>query len=127
MDIEWKEHFTIGHPVIDAEHQQLIDLANEFIKATDQKRLQAVAMQLYKRTREHFSHEEELMRTTQYPDYRRHSERHNRMIVRLNTISADIGNNTVQRAAVESWVNDWIVQHIAHDDARLAAYLKSND
>lgn len=123
MDLEWKDQYAIGHPVIDAEHQHLFALARAFVEATGQRQLQAVAMQLYKHTREHFAHEEQLMRDTQYPDYQRHARRHDRMIARLNDISADIGANATQRAALESWVRTWIVHHVAHDDAHLARHL----
>lgn len=123
MDIIWCDRYAIGHPVIDEEHQTLFRLARAFADATDQKTLQTVTMQLYRHTRSHFAHEEDLMRTLQYPGYREHAEQHNRMITRLNEISALIGRNENHRAALESWVNDWVVQHIAQEDAQLLTYM----
>lgn len=125
MDINWSDRYAIGHALTDAEHQALFALAREFAAATDQKTLQSLFMQLYKHTREHFAHEEALMRTINYPDYRAHMEQHNRMISRLNEISAQIGKNQHRHEALESWVNDWVVQHIAHADTKLESYLKA--
>ena len=124
MDITWNDRYAIGHPVIDAEHQTLFRLAREFMDAPDQKTLQNVAMKLYRHTREHFANEEGLMRAIHYPDYRTHAEQHNRMISRLNEISSHIGKSENHRQALESWVNDWVVQHIAQDDVQLLAYLE---
>lgn len=124
MDIAWNDRYAIGHPIIDVEHQTLFCLAKEFMDAADQNTLQNVAMKLYRHTREHFAHEEGLMRAIHYPDYRAHAEQHNRMISRLNEISSRIGKSESHREALELWVNDWVVQHIANDDVQLMTYLK---
>ncbi len=125
MKIEWRDSYAMGHPVIDSEHKELFTLAQAFLDAQDQKQLQTVAMQLYKHTRAHFAHEEQLMRDTQYPEYQDHARRHDLMIDQLNDISKGIGSNAEQHAALESWVRTWIVNHVAHDDEKLTRYLVS--
>lgn len=125
MDIQWNTRYAIGHAAIDAEHQALFALAREFGAATDQKTLQGLFMRLYKHTREHFAQEESLMREINYPEYRAHMEQHNRMIGQLNDISLQIGKNQYDHAALESWINDWVVKHIAYADTRLESYVKA--
>lgn len=123
MDIQWNDRYAIGHPVIDAEHQALFNLAHEFAAATGQKDLQRLTMQLYKYTREHFAHEEELMREINYPYARAHVDQHNTMLTRLNDVSARIAKNEHHREAIEAWFNEWVLQHIARADAMLLTYM----
>lgn len=123
MDIQWDPRYAIGHALIDAEHQALVALAREFAAATDQHVLQKLTMQLYKYTREHFAHEEELMREINYPYARAHTDQHNTMLTRLNDVSARIAKNEHHREAIEAWINEWVVQHIARADAMLLTYM----
>lgn len=127
MDIQWNPRYAIGDALIDAEHQALFELAREFAAATEQKDLQRLTMQIYKYTREHFAHEETLMREINYPSYQAHVDQHNTMISRLNDISALIAKNEHHRVAIETWINEWFVQHITHADAMLIGHVKKAD
>ena len=124
MKIEWKNSHKIGHPVIDEEHEQLFALARQLLDAPDQPSQQKVVMQFYKHTRVHFANEEALMKEIGYPAYRVHAEQHNRMITLLNEISQSISKGTPSQKAFEAWIDDWIIKHIEHEDARLVAYLQ---
>lgn len=123
MKIEWKNSYKIGHAVIDEEHETLFALARQLLDAPDQPSQQKVVMQFYKHTRAHFASEEALMKEIGYPAHRAHTEQHNRMITLLNEISHSIGQGTPSQKAFESWIDDWIIKHIEHEDARLVAYL----
>jgi hemerythrin len=123
MDIQWKDSYKIGHTEIDTEHQHLFHLAGKLLDAQDRPSQQAVAMAFYKYTREHFEHEETLMRETGYPGYQAHIGWHNRIISRLNEISEGISRQEPDRQALESLMNDWLVTHIAEEDAQLAQYV----
>lgn len=123
MAMEWRDSYKIGDPNIDAQHQHLFALTNQFLVADDKGALTACAMQLYKHTREHFEHEERLMRKVGYPDVLAHTERHNRLLSRLNVISEHIGQDCVNRDDVESLMWDWALHHVPEDDAKLAMYL----
>ena len=123
MQIDWKESYKIGHAMIDEEHQQAFVLANNFLAAKGQQAQRNVAIQLYKHTREHFEHEEALMREVAFPDYRAHVEGHTRLITRLNVISHSVGRNDLNQEDLRDLMTDWALNHIAQDDARLAAFV----
>ena len=72
MTIRWTDADKIGHEQIDAEHQQLFELVNQFLQASDKGSLTLNAMGMFKYTREHFTHEEDLMRELGYPSIRDH-------------------------------------------------------
>lgn len=122
MTIEWKDSYKIGDAVIDAEHEHAFRLANQFFDAKDQAAQQVAAMQLYKHAREHFEHEETLMREIKFPGCKGHTERHNHMIARLNEVSQGIGKGALDKLALEALMMDWALQHIAKDDAQLLAF-----
>ena len=123
MDIQWKDSYKIGNTKIDAEHQHLFALAAKILDAPDRANQQAVAMAFYKYTREHFEHEETMMRESNYHGYQKHIGWHNRIISRLNDISEGIARQEPDRSALESLMNDWLVTHIADEDAQLAQYV----
>lgn len=123
MTIEWKDSYEIGDAVIDAEHKQLFRLANQFLAAGGQAVQQAAAMQLYKHAREHFEHEENLMRVVKFPDVKAHTERHNQMIAQLNDVSRGIGQGVLDGQALHALMRDWAMNHVAHDDVKLITYL----
>jgi hemerythrin len=125
MTIEWKDSYLLGEAEIDAQHRFVFALANEFIAAGDKAALTHCAMQLYQHTREHFKHEEALMRELQFPEYAAHVEWHNQFISRLNDISACIGQDSLQRQDLVNLMSDWALKHIVQYDARLASYIAS--
>ncbi len=123
MTIEWKDSYLLGEAEIDAQHRHAFELANEFMAASDKTELSHCAMQLYQHVREHFKHEESLMRELKFPEYAAHVQWHNDFISRLNDVSASISQNSLQQDDVKTLMTDWALQHIAQYDARLASYI----
>jgi hemerythrin-like metal-binding protein len=124
MKLDWNDSYKVGDATIDAEHLQAFELANRFIAAEDQAEQTTIAMQLYKHTREHFKHEESLMREVNFPDVKAHTERHNQLIGRLNVISKSIAQGDVNKEALIDLMTDWAMLHIVKDDAQFASYIK---
>ena len=125
MTMEWSDSYKIGDANIDSQHRHLFALANQFLTAPDKDSLTVCAMQLYKHTREHFEHEEQLMRKVGYPDLLAHAERHNLLLSRLNAISETIAHDRVNRDDLERLMWDWAMHHVPDDDVRLSNYLTS--
>ena len=123
MQIEWKDSFKLGDAEIDAQHQQLFALANEFLRASGKAELTHCAIKLYKHTREHFEVEERVMRKLQLPGLASHVEWHNAMITRLNAISQSIQSETLREQDLVQLMTDWAQQHILVQDAELIPYL----
>ncbi len=123
MQIEWKDSFKLGDAVIDAQHQQLFALANEFLQASGKAELTHCAIKLYKHTREHFEVEESVMRKLHLPGLALHVDWHNTMITRLNAISQSIQSDTLREQDLVQLMTDWAQQHILVQDAELIPYL----
>ena len=52
-----------------------------------------------------------------------HEAQHNSLISRLSEISARIANDTLDRVVLEAFLSDWLLNHIATSDIKLAAYI----
>lgn len=126
MSLEWKDNYKIGHAEIDAEHQHLFKLVNTVLAAKDKVTLTGCAMALFQYTREHFAHEEQLMKRLNYPAMAAHQTQHDDLISRLSEVSARIANETLDHAVREVFLSDWLLNHIATSDVKLAAYIQAN-
>lgn len=124
MPIVWKDSYKINNAEIDAQHQYLFTCANAILEAQDQAALSAGAMQLYKYTREHFTHEENLMRRVGYPAIAAHMEQHNLLISKLNEVARHIAHGNLDRAALASFLTEWLTNHIAVSDQKLAKFVQ---
>jgi hemerythrin len=125
MTVKWNDSYLLGEAEIDAQHRFVFALANEFMQANDQTELTNCAMRLYQHTREHFKHEEALMRELKFPEYAAHVAWHNQFISRLNDISASIAQGTLNLRDVDALMTDLALNHIVQHDARLAGYMVS--
>ena len=125
LDVAWHDDYAVGDAVIDQQHRDLFRLATLLLAATERSALVDTAMKLYRHVREHFRHEEELMREIGYPEYRAHVQMHDQMIGRLNDLSIDIAAGRWDRARLRDFMQDWVVGHIRAEDTRLAVYVQA--
>lgn len=125
MPLQWKDSYLVGEAGIDAQHRHFFVLANAFLEASGKAAQTACAMAMYRHTREHFGHEEELMRRMAYPGLQEHVEWHNTMISRLNALSRDIQSETVNPQDLIDLAQDWALNHIPVHDALLIDFLAS--
>ena len=125
MQVEWKDSYLIGESNLDAQHQRLFVLVNQFLQAKDKGERTHCAMQLYTHTREHFAYEERLMRACDFPSLRLHTYAHLQMLSDLNTVSNHIQDGTLEPEELVKLLGNWALVHIPVHDAQLAAYLRA--
>jgi hemerythrin-like metal-binding protein len=121
--IEWKGKYRIGEPVIDAQHREWFAKVNRFLEADGKEALKRCEAEMYAYTHEHFKHEEFVMRSVHYPDIANHIRLHDALVERLHEISRQIENDTLDRAMWESFLGDWLLNHIRLVDSKLATYI----
>ncbi len=80
-------------------------------------------MQMYRYTRVHFAHEEKLMKSINYPDLETHTRQHNLLLTRLNEIAFQIADDTLDRQAWKDFLSNWLLNHIANTDTKLAKFV----
>lgn len=123
--IAWKEDYRIGDSGIDEQHQELFLRAGDVLSATTRESQTLCALRLFQYARMHFSHEESLMRRLAYPDMESHLQQHEMLIARLDAFSHNMAKNTLVKAELEEFIAHWFLNHIAHVDTRLAAYIRA--
>ena len=123
MSIKWLDSYQIGNVEIDAQHRGLFDAVNRFVNAKDRDSKLLCSLKMLRHAGEHFEFEEELMRRLKYPAIADHFNEHTDLISRLTAFSERVASDTLQGIEVESYLYDWLVNHMATSDAKLASYL----
>lgn len=94
---KWSDEYDVGKKGLNDEHKQIIDLMNKLHtlneSAAAKEEISANIANLIKIAAQHFRDEEEYMRSIQYPDYDRHKQVHEELMLQL----------TEQKKAFESW------------------------
>ena len=126
MRIEWKDSYKIGNADIDEQHTNWFEVINKFLDATGKESLNLCEMHMFNYTRFHFGHEEKLMKSIGYPDTQAHLLQHYALLTRLNDVSLQIADDTLDLQEWRDFLSDWLIKHIATSDTKLAAFVKVN-
>jgi len=120
----WSAKYSIGNAQIDAEHQRLIELANDVaaFAGNGEKlvRIKEAIVALYDYVKTHFQHEEEYMVQLGYPQYEEHKKLHEGIIAEMNGIMKHSGNLDVLVYKFKRLMNTWVLEHILTEDSRIA-------
>ncbi len=125
MNLEWKDFYRVGHADIDTQHYELFRLAALLFSCETLEMRLAYAKSLSDHTRNHFTHEESLMRSLHFPEIDAHIAEHKLLLMRLDEIARDIAAGILKGNDLEVFVSDWLVTHMTTSDAKLSSYVKS--
>ena len=131
---KWSGAIELGHPLIDAQHRQLLALAEAVVDPladTTGQRPGAQALQaLIDFAEKHFAMEQGLMRDAGYvdTDAHAHANQHASLLAELNTYCSRVrhGHNT-DPAGMVAFLWNWIVLHVDGADRQLVQWLKSRE
>ena len=128
--ITWSDDLRTGVESIDEEHEALIGLMNEFYHALIiNERTPFIREKLRMLTfhaTAHFSHEEDMIYTSNYPKAHEHLKEHNDLRTQMMRLEAACEKGADDKLANEAFVflKSWIMGHLIHEDSQLAEYLK---
>ncbi len=129
MLVAWDPALSVGHPEIDAQHQELfrrlaaLVAAMEGGAAVDVGELYAF---LGDYAGKHFAAEEQVMAATRYPGAKVHAAAHARFVREYAELrSLYEANGAVPAIAVKTrtWIDDWLRAHILGVDRGLVRFL----
>jgi hemerythrin-like metal-binding protein len=112
---------------MDSQHRQLVALANALNEAMlqnadeDVMRRQFAGLLSY--TAMHFTSEERLMAEAAYPAAAQHRKEHEKLLLDLYRMRGNYGPGAQEILQTLSVLQDWLRDHIASADRKLAAYL----
>ena len=119
-------------PIIDAQHEKLVQLTNDLYLACLQNSETAsiyfieVVHKVVDYVRYHFTVEEKMMLLFEYPDYSSHKKEHENFVreILIETQKFSSKKHLVPNRYVQ-YLRDWILSHIAVCDKALADYILS--
>jgi hemerythrin len=131
-DILHTEPVKLGERTIDAEHDlqmQLLDsLSQELAKGGDLAPTRRILEQFIEFSDMHFLSEQLIMRLNAYPAYEAHLEEHTRLMKKVRQMRENIvhGEN-VSSLQLLLELRDWLLHHIATDDAAFGEFLNKKE
>lgn len=128
--IEWEDRYSVGIPLIDSQHKQLIITTNELYKACQfgtellKEQFKKTAQETVTYVKYHFSTEEQIMEKTAFPEISAHKKHHAEFIQKVLKDVTDFenGKKFVPHQFVR-FLRDWVLSHIAIVDSKLGDYL----
>lgn len=130
MSIRWTQDWSVGEPVIDDQHRELVDRVNALLEAVGQNRSRAeiantmVFLEVY--ILRHFRDEERLMERTGYPLIEAHRLVHQTfegVFSRLKEEYEREGPTAAFAAELNVRVSGWLVTHVGKLDRAFGEYL----
>jgi hemerythrin len=132
--ITWRDTYSIGIDEIDEQHKQLfaicVNVFNILKEATfinKQEDISIVLKELEDYTIYHFSQEETLMKSVDYPFFATHKAEHDKFILKLNELKFHEANYN-QNAHLQDilrWIINWISNHILERDKKVGEFITS--
>lgn len=127
--MHWSEKYCNGIALFDAEHERLMDMANDLYDAVLSGSSADVVQQVFHRlmayTDYHFEHEETFFTESGYPHDAAHIERHSWMRQRVIDFEGENRHLPPELLAIEmaKFLRNWLEIHILKDDREYARYL----
>lgn len=127
------EKLTLGIPDLDRQHETYFTMAARLGKAVpdirrvlDDDEVDAVLdilADLRDYALEHFATEETLMGEADYPELEPHSDEHNKFILDIGQMEAELMNGSaIPVVKVHQFVHDWFEDHIREHDKRFGEF-----
>lgn len=128
-DFSWDDKYCVGIEVIDTEHKKLVELINNLNDAIYAGQgcevLEKVFNELVEYTKNHFSHEEELLKTNKYPDFKKHKKKHEELTEEVMDYQEQFASGMVFiTMQVMEFLQNWLINHILDIDKKYAPFLK---
>ncbi len=128
--LTWSNEFSIGVPVFDDEHKELVALANmlheAIVSGLDVGGLRELEGQLFTHVAEHFRHEE-MFFDDDYAFAEEHAAQHALLLRRVAAYqqAAAADPNAQLCAGMLDFLSGALVRHIAGSDMKLGAHLRA--
>jgi len=127
--IKWNSDLSVGIDEIDEDHQKLIKYLNDLFTACFAGQgpvvLKDTLQQVQLYTRQHFSHEEDVMRASGFPGLEEHRAQHAELVSELDDLidEFEAGGDMDLSYKTMQFLEDWLLHHILIEDKKLGKYI----
>ena len=124
--IEWEDDLLLGHPAVDAMHEEFVTVARAAQLASDED-LPALYVPLLAHLRRHFESEDRMMVETEFPPRQCHMDEHAAVLKSALEVEAELamGNVALCRDLIAELVN-WFPKHSQHLDSALVHWVNKS-
>jgi hemerythrin-like metal-binding protein len=131
------DHYTIGMPLIDAEHADLIIELNRLLSQTDNPPALTPKSELFaeaisrigEKIIQHFEHEEEILKTCGFPasEVSEHIAAHERIVEQFAQLQFDMMlGKSPDHSTILLMIRSWVLTHLEGFDLRLRAFFSDD-
>jgi hemerythrin len=128
--VKWQNSYSVGIPLIDEQHKELIRLTNLLYESCMQGRASSSATFLttvrgaVEYIGYHFSTEEKVMTRVNYPGYKAHKQQHTDFVKEvLHEVDNFTNGKPFSPNNFVHYLKDWVLTHIAVTDRKLGDYI----
>jgi len=130
--LRWKDRHGIGDEALDAQHKQLLDIANELQCALHDGKADEVLNEhlnhLISFTQLHFREEEQSMRDHHYPGFSQHKAEHDRLILQVADLQEQMSRGQKMYSMdVIYFLKHWMMHHVVTEDDAFGLHLKKHN
>ena len=120
--MKWDESFSVNVAEIDAQHQKLIDMINNFYDSQmkgDNGALRSLLASLADYAVSHFATEERYFDRYGYVEAARHKEEHRLFTAKVRDIMERLDSGKlVISFELTNFIKDWVVAHVKGEDKK---------
>ena len=129
--LQWSDEYRIGNERIDFEHRIFFNLVADFQSArladASMEKLERILEEVALYARFHFRSEENMMIDMQYPGLEEHKVQHYNLVEVLSNQMLGLEMGLYKPQQVEEFLVCWFVNHVMHEDSKLAEFIKQVD
>ncbi|MEI6557402.1 MAG: bacteriohemerythrin [Rhodospirillaceae bacterium] len=127
--MEWTDHYETGHPVIDRDHRDIVDIINRLEVELDTENpteISGILCDLTDSILDHFGREERMMLKIRYPEYGAHMLSHCRFFAALTRfIYVFETDQATSCRAMHAFLTDWMVGQECSEDQPFVRFLNA--
>jgi diguanylate cyclase (GGDEF)-like protein/PAS domain S-box-containing protein/hemerythrin-like metal-binding protein len=129
VNLQWKSSYRSGQPLVDAEHQELFDLANIIIAGLVEHDSESGVLpqikELIAHIQAHFSHEEKQLQATGYPSAAAHAQIHRELLERARQLADEFERGEGSATALLGFlIYDVVAKHMLKEDRKFFPWLR---
>jgi|GEM_PF-227304 len=129
--IEWSPALSVGDPLLDQQHQKLVEMVNTLHDAmatqSAQFQIKELLDSLVEYTQKHFGYEEERMRSANYPHLAGHQRLHTDLLNQVGALHEKFKCGKKINMKLMKFLKDWLINHIQKSDKQYSPYLKEQE
>ncbi|TLD96614.1 non-heme iron protein [Helicobacter jaachi] len=123
---QWSGDFSVGHEIIDQQHQTLFNLAHKAYRIANSpsspNEIKMILVEFFDYMKTHFKDEEQYMQAIGYPRLEEHRKIHRDIVAEMAGMVKNVHSVEVLKEMISTIAKDWLLTHILQEDMQIEKY-----